>query len=139
MNLFPIMQPQTESKTEQSFPLYRETAWDFNLNKPIFENGAPKLIEGRDAVLVWAWKALHTNRFVHEIYSWNYGCELESLIGQPYTPELKQSEAVRYVAECLLVNPYISEVEDVAVEFAGGKLGITCKLTTVYGEVNISV
>jgi len=27
--------------------------------------------------------ALHTERFLHAIYSWNYGAEMDGLIGQP--------------------------------------------------------
>lgn len=138
MNLFPIIQPQTaEINTE--LPLYKEVKWDFEKNIPIFKNGSPVIVTGKEAVLVWAWKALHTPRFRHEIYTWDYGCEVESLIGQPFTEELKQSEAVRYVKECLMINPYITDVTNVSVSFADGKLSISCTIETIYGEVTIDV
>ena len=100
MSLFPIIQPRIV-EAETTFPLYKELKWDFEKNVPVFRNGSPVIVTGKEAVLVWAWKALHTPRFRHEIYTWDYGCEVESLIGQPFTEELKQSEAVRYVKECL--------------------------------------
>lgn len=138
MSLFPIIQPQ-ESDEETELKLYKEVKWDFNNDIPVFANGSPVIISGKDAVLVWTWKVLHEPRYRHEIYTWDYGCEIESLIGQPITEELKQSEAVRYVKECLLVNPYITDVSDVTVTFAGETLGISCTIETIYGEVDINV
>jgi len=138
MSLFPIIQPQIV-ETDITLPLYKEVKWDFEKNVPVFRNGSPVIVTGKEAVLVWAWKALHTPRFRHEIYTWDYGCEVESLIGQPFTEELKQSEAVRYVKECLMINPYITDVTNVAVSFADGKLSISCTIKTIYGEVTIDV
>lgn len=136
MTLFPMIQPEiTQEDTERE--LYREIQWDFEKNVPVFKNGTPVIVSGKDAVLVWAWKALQTPRFRHEIYTWDYGNEAESLIGQPFTDELKQAEAVRYVRECLLINPYITDVTDISVAFEDGKLKITCAISTVYGEVHI--
>lgn len=138
MSLFPIIQPQAiESNTD--LPLYKEVKWDYERNIPVFKNGSPVIVTGKEAVLVWAWKALNTPRFRYEIYTWDYGCELEELIGQPFTEELKQSEAARYVRECLLINPYITDVSNVTVYFNDGTLNISCTIETVYGEVEIDV
>ncbi len=138
MSLFPIIQPQTSEATTE-LELYKEVKWDYDNDIPVFMNGSPVLISGKEAVLVWAWKALHTPRYLYEIYTWDYGCEIESLIGQPITEELKQSEAVRYVRDCLLVNPYITEVSDITVTFSDGTLSISATIETVYGEVEVNV
>jgi len=139
MTLFPSIQPEATETTRSTATLYREVKWDFENNAPVFKNGSPEEVTGKDAVLVWAWKALNTPRFQLEIYTWNYGNEAENLIGQPFTDDLKQSEAVRYVRECLLVNPYITDVTDISVSFTDGTLTISCTLNTVYGEVKINV
>lgn len=138
MNLFPIIQPQT-SEEETELPLYKEVKWDFENDIPVYVNGAPVIVSGKDAVLVWAWKALHTPRYRHEIYTWDFGNEAESLIGQPITEELKQSEAARYIRDCLIVNPYITDVSDITVSFTGDVLNINCTVETVYGEGMINV
>lgn len=138
MNLFPIIQPQT-AEVNTELPLYKEVKWDFEKNIPVFKNGSPVIVTGKEAVLVWAWKALHTPRFRHEIYSWDYGCEVESLIGQPFSEELKQAEAARYVRECLLINPYITDVSNVSVSFMDGTVNISCTIQTVYGEAELNV
>ena len=72
MNLFPMIQPELELK-DASLPMYKEIAWDFEHNIPIYKNGSPKWITGKEAVLVWAWKALHVQKYSYPIYSWNYG------------------------------------------------------------------
>lgn len=138
MNLFPIIQPQI-SETATELPLYKEIKWDYENNRPVFLNGSPVIVTGKEAVLVWAWKALHTSRYLHEIYTWDYGNEAESLIGQPFTDELKKSEASRYAEECLLVNPYITGVENITVAFAKDGIDISCTIVTIYGEVNVYV
>jgi hypothetical protein len=138
MTLFPIMQPQMTVQ-EDNAGLYIEVAWDFEKNIPIYRNGSPVLVTGKEAVLVWAWNALHTPRFVHEIFTWGYGNEIEGLVGKPFTDELKLSEAARYVRECLLINPYITEVKGIAVDFLGSRLSISCTINTVYGEAQMHV
>jgi len=137
-NLFPIMQPQTAEASGVS-KRFIETAWDFEKNIPIYKNGSPVLITGMDAVLVWAWNALQTPRYLHDIYTWDYGNEMDSFIGKPYTDELKQSEAPRLVRECLMINPYITDVRDILVDFSDTHLSVTCTIITVYGEVKLYV
>jgi len=138
MNIFPIIQPEAIA-AETELPLYKEIDWDFERNIPIYKNGSPSIVTGKRAVLVWAWKALRTQRYKYDIYTWDYGCEIESLIGQSFTRELKQSEAARYVKECLMINPYITDVTDVSVAFSNDLISIQCKILTVYGEVVIDV
>ena len=131
--LFPMIQPQAWEGGRE-LPLCVEIGWDYAANQPRFLRGEPVEVQGLDAVLVWAWKALHTERFRYEIYTWAYGSELESLIGQPYTGELKRAEAIRYVREALLINPYIRSVDDISVTFLDGLLEISCALTSIYGK-----
>ena len=136
--IFPIIQPKAETSAAESLPLCREVAWDYDSNRPVFSGGKPVEVTGAEAVKVWCWKALHTVRFRHEIYTWDYGCEAESLIGQAYTIDVKQSEAARYVREALETNPYVSSVDKIAVSFAGETLSISATVHTIYGEATIS-
>lgn len=137
-DLFPIIQPEVVQE-ETELPLYREVKWDFEKGEPVFRGGEPVVAEGAEAIKTWVWKALVTERARYEIYSWNFGSEVESLIGQPYTDELKRAEAVRYVREALEINPYITEVTAASVEFDNGVLTIDVTVDTVYGEVQAHV
>lgn len=137
MSLFPFIQPEITVSVEP-LPMAREIAWDFERDLPVLKNGEPVFCEGAEAVAVWAFNALQTVRYRHEIFSWDYGCELETLIGQQYSAATKKAEAIRYVREALTVNPYITEVNDIRVEFDGkGLLTVSCRILTIYGEIKI--
>ena len=138
-DLFPIIQPEAEPTVQEKLPLCREVAWDFTRGIPVYAGGRPVEVTGVEAVKVWIWKALKTARFHHDIYTWDYGCEAESLIGKAFTAQVKESEAVRYVREALAPNPYITDVRQVDVSFQGTKLTISCQVSTIYGEAEVAV
>lgn len=125
-------------KTEE-LPIFREVAWDFEKDEPILEKGDFKIIEKKEALKVWIYKCIKTNRYEHEIYSLEYGTELSELIGQKYTKGLTESEASRFIKEALLINPYILEVNVKSANFNRDILSANVKVFTIYGEVEINV
>lgn len=140
MTLFPLIEaPAADSQASSGvLPLYREVAWDFDEDRPIWRGGNPKWVTGAQAVATWAWNALHYVRCSRDIFSWDYGDEVQALTGRPFTQGVKESEAVRYIQECLLVNPYITDVRQISVEFSAATLSIRCTVDTIYGEVDVN-
>lgn len=140
MSIFPSMTASVSpSAAPAALPVAREVMWDFKTNTPVWRAGNPLTVTGLEAVKVWCWRALHVRRYVHEIYSFAYGCDAWELIGRAFTEQLKTSEAARYVRECLLINKYITDVKDVAVDFSGDTVSISCTVVTIYGEAEIHV
>ena len=139
MSLFPLIsEPDVgELVSTEELPLYREVDWNFQTNKPVWRGGNPVFVTGARAVLVWAWNALHTPRFAHDVFSADYGLDGNALLGQAYSEEVRQSEAIRIVRETLQLNPYITSVSQVSVSFEDSVLHLSFKLTTIYGEVTI--
>lgn len=136
MSIFPMISPpEGQGTAAQTLPLYKEAAWDFERDVPIFRGGEPVTVTGNEALKVWIWRALRTPRFKYEIYSWAYGSEFESLLGQAYSDAVKTAEAPRYLRECLLVNPYIKDVKDITVTFEAAKLTVRGTAITIYGKV----
>lgn len=136
MSIFPMIDPGTVQGNEgKALSLFKETAWDFARNVPIFQGGEPVVVTGKEALKVWIWRALSTPRFKYEIYTWSYGSEFEHLIGQAYSESVKTAEAPRYLRECLLINPYITAVKDISITFSGARLTVQGTAVTVYGEV----
>ena len=137
--LFPLISaPEAESgQAAGVLPLYREIAWDFEADRPVWQGGNPVWVTGAQAVATWAWNALHTVRGSLDLFSRDYGCELRDLTGRAFTQDVKESEAVRYIRECLLVNPYITDVRQISVDFTGHRLSIRCAVDTIYGEVDL--
>lgn len=143
MNIFPSMTASASASptptASTALPVAREVMWDFEKNRPVFRAGNPLIVTGLEAVKVWCWKALHTRRYVHEIYSQGYGCDAWELIGRAFSEQLKTSEAARYVRECLLINKYVTDVKDVSVSFLAEALSISCTVVTIYGEATVNV
>ena len=138
MALFPLIELPDLPGEGGRLPLFREAAWDFKNNTPIWRGGEPVTVSGASAVLVWCWNTLHAQRGVHDVFTRDHGLGIRELTGKAYTPEIERSEAVRYVKEALLVNPYVTGVEAVEVDFAGSRLAVSCRIQTVYGEVNVN-
>ena len=44
MTLFPFISNVNEVKVDNSFPMYKEVAWDFKRNAPIIQNGDFKIV-----------------------------------------------------------------------------------------------
>lgn len=139
MSIFPMIDPgEAAEARSQALPLCREVAWDFEHDVPIFRGGQPVVVTEKEALKVWIWRALRTPRFKYEIYTWAYGSEFESLLGQAYSDSVKTAEAPRYLRECLLVNPYITEVKDITVFFEAARLTVKGTAVTIYGEVDFN-
>ena len=139
MSLFPFVTYKEDIVKNNSFPLYREIAWDFKRDIPILENGDFKIVEGNEAIKVWVYKALLVPRYNYSIYSWNYGSELMDLIGKAYTPQLTKSEAKRYIEEALKINPYILDVNVIDTDFKDSVLSANVKIVTIYGESEVTI
>ena len=139
MSLFPFVTYKEDIVKNNSFPLYREIAWDFKRDVPIIENGDFKIVEGNEAIKVWVYKALLVPKYNYSIYSWNYGSELMDLIGKAYTPQLTKSEAKRYIEEALKINPYILDVNVIDTDFKDSVLSANVKITTIYCESEVVI
>lgn len=112
---------------------------DYELGIPRFSGGEPVVVSGLEAVKSWAWRAVKTARYRFSYNSWDYGCELERLIGQPYRAETRRSEAARYVEEALTVCPYITAATATVEGLEGSTLRISVTMSTVYGKTDLSI
>ena len=127
-----------ELEEDGTLPLYREIAWDFKNGKPVVANNEFKIVEENEAICVWIWHAIKTFRYCFSIYSWNFGCEIDTLLGQNYTKELTKMEVTRYIEEALLINPYILEITKLDVDFDGDILKVDMRVITVYEELEVN-
>ena len=137
-NIFPFLDPQAASVSSE-LPVAREVKWDFDADRPVYRGGAPVYVERAEAVAVWAWNALHTDRWLWPIHTPNYGSEINSLIGQAWSEDYKRAEVRRYLQECLLVSPYIKRLDDMVITFDGSLLTASFRLVSIYGTVSMEV
>lgn len=127
---------QSVTATDATVP--REYAWDFGNNDFLLKDGKFQIVEGKEALKVWIWKALHTLKMTYSIYSDNYGHEFDSIVGQGFSSGLVQSEAKRLVEECLLINSHITGIENFTTNNNDDTLTISFITLTDQGEVEIS-
>ncbi|UEL47360.1 DUF2634 domain-containing protein [Terrisporobacter hibernicus] len=145
MDLFPFIDELEEDEDietiEEALPLLKEVAWNFEQDKPIINsNGTVEFVEGIEALKIWIYKAIKINRYEHEIYSWDYGCEINELIGESiYSRDHIELESQRYIEECLLINPYINSISFDEIRYENGIVKATFQVDSYYGEVDISV
>lgn len=133
MNLFPELTVGIASNTSQNLPIYREWAYDFKKNCFMTRNGKYYLVEKNEAIEIWIYKAIKTARYRYQAYPREYGQELDEIVGMSSSREIRESEAERLIQEALLVNPYITGVDDFEFEHHGSDLYIKFQVDTIYG------
>lgn len=127
---------ETLTIATSALPVPREYGIDFKTGEL---TGA--IVTGKEAIAVWIWNCLHTERFRYAIYSWQYGVEYEQYIGQTVSNEFLIADAQTETEEALTVNPYITGISDFDISFSGSTLSISFTAETTLGdlEVNTSV
>ena len=133
MRLFPFMTRGADTSTLITINTHKEYGFDFQKGKL-----TNKVLEGKEALKVWIYKTLLTTRYTYPIYSWDYGQDLDELIGQGYEKGFIESEVERRIKECLLVNDKITGCTNFEISLINDSLKISFTAQTVFGEVTIN-
>jgi hypothetical protein len=100
------------------------------------ESGIQGFIDGIDALKQAIYKMLNTERYEYPIYSFSYGIELDSLIGQDAA--YVKVEIKRRIQECLLRDSRIESVDNFDLTANGDKISCTFDVTSIYGEISVT-
>lgn len=133
--------PTTATETTQeSLPVFKELAWDFDRNRFLFnKDGSHQIVEKNEAIKVWVMHALLVERYRYLAYFDDYGIELEPFVGTGPNDGGRTSELYQYVKEGLLVNPYILDVIALSTKRDHKKITMTLQLATVYGSTSVGI
>lgn len=82
------------------------------------------------------YKVLNTEKYEYPIYSFNYGIELENLIGKD-TIYVK-IEMKRRIQECLLQDERINSVDNFQFNITGDEILCTFDVSSIYGDLTIT-
>jgi hypothetical protein len=129
----------TTSSADQ-LPLLKEYAWDFE--KDIFlknADGQHVIVTENEALKVWIYKTLKTERFRYVAYHDSYGIELEKYIGNSNIKNV--GEMIKAdIREGLLVNPYIVSIDNMTItKQEKDIIEITIYLTSIYSKATYKV
>ena len=136
---YPFASITTNLKNEK-LPLFKEYAWDFDSDCFIYDaNGKHILLEGNEAIKIWCYKALKTERFMYLAYTHGFGIELYPFMAKVMGVFERKSELKRMITEALMVNPYILSVDSITFDEVdrGEDMDVHVVMTTVYGELVI--
>ena len=132
MSLFPLIRSIEETISIPN--TYKEYELDFAAGQL-----TGKVLEGKEALKMWIYKTLLTKRYKHIIYSWDYGQDLEEIIGQGYEKGVIKSEVERRIKDCLMIRPHIKECTNFEIKLQQDQLHVNFTVNTIYGEVEINV
>lgn len=97
-----------------------------------FAIGSPGYIDQIEAVKQTVLIILDVARFDNPVVSWNFGNELNKLLGQPM--DLAITETERYLREALTQDDRINDVVDFEFTKQGCKLLASYRVVTIYGD-----
>jgi len=106
-----------------------------NRTYKIVDNKIQGFVDGLEALKQAIYKVLNTGRYEYPIYSFNYGIELESLIGKDRA--YVQIEIKRRIRECLLRDERITEVDNFRFTIAGDEMLCVFDVHSVYGVLEL--
>lgn len=135
MALFEVEDTE-ESLQEETQDIPREYAIDFDtgqLKRP------RQIVEGNEAIKVWAWLALNTARYRYSYYPWEYGSDLENLIGSSYSKQYETSRVSKMLTECVCVNSHIKGIKSLECTFEEGVLNASFTILTDCGDIDMEV
>lgn len=137
---FNIFLNKAEAEVKE-MPTFKEYAIDFKTGEYIKDENGIKILEKNEALKVWIFKALKTERFRYtDVHSDNYGSELENNIGTIYQKSVKDALMINQIRDTLLVNPYILECYNFEISNEDEYVPqITFNVKTVYGELEMEV
>ena len=143
MSIFPIFPVADDSPERERPPIpnvLRTYKYDFEAGQFVVRtDGKSVMIEGEEALLQNATKALLTDRYTFEIYSSDYGHELKALIRSDGTREWKQAEAMRLVREALEYLYGIERCEKFTFQWESNILKIFFVIVTEEGVLEMSI
>lgn len=96
-----------------------------------------KIVEGLEAIKVWIWLCMHTERFRHAIYSADYGTSLEQYIGHMLSEEYINTDCESEISDALLINEYIESIEDFEAIKDGEHLRASFRAVTKFGNIEV--
>jgi hypothetical protein len=126
------MIPDTNLTTDLVVSEDAEVTMTYKLSNDKIQGYSDKI----EALQQSIYKMLDTKKYEYPIYSFDYGIELESLIGKDQI--YVKSELKRRITDCLLLDDRIQSVGNFVFVSSGDSLLCTFDVVSIYGELSIN-
>lgn len=124
------MLPELQDDLEQDFEVGILPSLTYGLNFDTYR--VQGQIDDREALLQAIDLALSVPRYQHEIYSWDYGSELQELLG--VNPPLVYVKIKDTIVETLMQDDRIQSVDNFEFSRQGNKVTVKFAVTAKWGQ-----
>ncbi|HFL2485615.1 TPA: DUF2634 domain-containing protein [Clostridioides difficile] len=114
-----------------NFDVRQEPSKTFKLN--IEKSKIDGICDDVEALKQTIFLILNTERYQHLIYSWNYGVELNDLIGEPISFVIPELE--RRIKEALIQDDRVENIDNFEFQNIKGKVQCRFSVHTKYGNI----
>lgn len=111
-----------------------EYAYDFENNELLTRNGEHYYVYGNEAMKIWIYKCMLTDRFRYSAYTDKFGTEVYTLIGEVISNKLKEAEVKRYITEAIMVHPFMVSINKMILRTEKSGLYVDVYYTTVFTD-----
>ena len=91
-------------------------------------------LDGLEAMKQAIFLILQTERFRYAIYSWNYGVEMQNLLGESMSPYL-QARIQKAIEDALMADDRVLAVENFTFSKERHALRVTFRVETTEGDI----
>lgn len=118
---------------------YCDYAYDFSTGQLKLKDGKHYYVYGNEALKIWVYKMITTERFRFPAYTNRFGNEIYSLVGETISDKFKKEEIKRYLIEGLMVHPYIKSINKIVLKMEKSVLIADVFFTSIFKNEVVKV
>lgn len=111
-----------------------EYAYDFENNELLTTRGRHYYVYGNEAMKIWIYKCMLSERFRFSAYTDRFGTEVFTLIGEVISTKLKEAEVKRYITEAVMVHPFMVSINKMVLKSIKSGIYVDVYYTTVFTD-----
>lgn len=91
------------------------------------------VVHGIDALRVWVWLCLKTQRFRYPIYSWKYGVDFDQYLGEVLADDFLEGDIQDEIRAALTAHPGITGIDSFKYARKGSRVILSFRVLTNLG------
>ena len=114
-------------------------AYDFVNNQLLTRDNKHYYVYGNEAMKIWIFKAIISNRFKHSAYSDRFGSQIHELIGEVISRRFKEEEIKRYIIEAVMVHPFMVAITRIDLRSVRDGIEVDVYYRTIFEDKVVKV
>lgn len=133
-SIFPYARPVAIGRRD--VPVAKTWAWDTEALEYKLKNGKMYEVYEDEAIKIWIWKIIATERKHWPVYTHAYGNDYLTLIGHGYSRGFVEAEAKRIIKDAIMqsLSDYVLAIQNLRVTFVRRHLTVSLTVDTIYSK-----